>query len=315
MNKTIIRFIIIFILVSIPTYKFPFLAAAQEKINAPIKQETEIYKKNLKKQENIAAVCDQLEKYQTYVDEALSILNKELWKNKQLYKKIEKYGKFDKNKVFLVKNKDVEIDKYAQFLIENGLKIGYSEGAIYLYFDPKYIVSSFKDVLPNNVTEYYAIEAEDVKEGFAKDAGLTIPWDAIRKRIVRYEAYLNKISKVNCLYLTTLTKGKISLYANTYVLGLDNSSIENNIIEAKSSYEKFLSENKASKYYGMIEKYYVDLKRNNFKFRRKEVVKDGYTYVGPSILDKNGKEVYVRELAEKYLKEAGITIVESGEER
>ena len=52
----------------------------------------------------------------------------------------------------------------------------------------------------------------------------------------------------------------------------------------------------------MVEKYYADLKRNNFKFRRKEEVKEGSKYVGPSIIDKNGKEVYVHELAEKYLK-------------
>jgi len=311
MNKNIIRVVIISILLSTP---FNF-ATAKEKINTNIKQETQIYKKALKKQGNISGVCAQLEQYQQYIDEALSVLNKEFWENKQLYKKIEEYGKFEKNNVILIKNKDKEIDAYSQYLNENGLKLGYSEGAIYLYFDPTYIVASFKDVLPNTVAEYYAIEAQDIKEGFEDDGGLTIPWDSIRKRIMLHEASLNKISKVNCSYLQKLVKEKISLYANAYMLGLPNSSIEDKIIEAKSSYEKFLSENKTSGYYKMVEKYYTDLKRNNFKFRRKEEVKEGSTYVGPSILDKNGKEVFVSELAEKYLKEAGIAIVESEGER
>ncbi len=309
MNKNIIRFIIISILLSTPFN----LAATKEKINTNIKQETEIYRKTLKKQTNIAGVCEQLEDYQAYIDEALDILNSEFRENKELYTKIELYGKCEKNKVTIIINKDKEINAYFRYLDGNGLKIGCGggDGAIYLYFDPTYIVISFKDVLPNTVTEYYAIEAQDIREGFEEDGGLTISWDSIRTRIVQYEASLNKLSKVNCSYLQKLVKAKISLYANAYMLGLPNSSIEDKIIAAKSSYEKFLRENKTSKYYKMVEHYYADLKRNNFKFRRKEETIDGQTYVRPSILDKKGKEVYVRELAEKYLKEAGIAIVES----
>lgn len=269
-----------------------------------IKQKTIFYKNVFKKNMDYIEISNCLKSFQKYIDEALIILNKELEENKQLYTKIEKHGVFKDKRVFLNKNKDKRIDEYSQYLHDNGIKIGYSEGSIYLYFDPMYIAINFKDVLPDNIIEYYLIESEDIKEGFEEDGALTIPWDYIRKKIVRYEGYFNEISKINCPYIGKLTKEKINLYLNAYIKGLPNSPINYYITEAKSSYEKFLSENKSSIFYEIVKIYYLDLKRNGFKFGIKEEMIEGNQYIGFTILDENNKKVYINNIADKYLKQA-----------
>ena len=273
--------------------------AEAEKVD--IKKETELYKKSLIDGKDYADISSKLESYQNYIDGALSILNKELEKNKQLYEKIEKYGKFEKNKVILIPNKDKELDEYSQYLKDNGIKIGYSEGSIYLYFDPMYVVRNFNKILPENITEFFRIEADDIQEGFEEDAALTIPWDYLRKKILRYEGYLIRMNNINCPYVMKLTRERIGMYLRAYMIGLENSRIYDYIDEARGSYERFLSENKGSQFYKVIESYYYDLRRNNFKFGEKEEIIGGNRYIGATIVDKNNKQVYVSDVVKEYL--------------
>ena len=63
-------------------------------------------------------------------------------------------------------------------------------------------------------------------------------------------------------------------YLMTYLEGIDNSPIFDKwntrkmLPEFKESYEKFLSENKDSKYYSMVEELYNKSKENDFNWGR-----------------------------------------------
>ena len=61
----------------------------------------------------------------------------------------------------------------------------------------------------------------------------------------------------------------LNKYLDIYLMGLDNTPVftiwDNKMNpEFKSSYEKFLNENKDSKYYPMVEELYSKAKENNF---------------------------------------------------
>jgi len=269
-----------------------------------IKKETDRYKKIFIKIKDYYSISNELQSYKNYINNSISVLNDELWNDKQLYKKIEEHGIFENNNVDLTNSKDKAVEKYDRYLKDNGIKIGYSEGAIFLYFDPIYIYLNFKNVLPEEIIEYFKIVAGDISEGFSQDEALMVPWDSIRKKIVRYENYFKKIGNINCPYIINLTKQKIDLYLKAYMIGLANSPIYDHIDEAKSSYDKFLAENKNSIFHKIIHDYYSDLKRNNFKFGKKEYIKGGYNYVGMTIFDKNNEALFINDLAEQYLKKA-----------
>lgn len=291
----------VFIISAIWIFVFAILS---EGTHVDIKNRMKYYNNLFTNNNDYADISNKLEALDRYLQDSITVMQKELDNNKQLQEKIAKYGKFDNNKATFIKGKDKYLDDYIEYLNENGIKIGYSEGNIYLYSDPMYIVAHFKDVLPKNIIEYYVILGKDEKEGFQEDAGLTIPWDLLRSKIIRYENYLNTMRAFDCPYIVKSAKEKIGLYLNAYLKGLDNSRIQDNIQEARISYEKFINENKTSKYYDVIKGYYSELKRNNFKFGQKVEQKGPIKYVGWTILDENKNEIYIDEVADKYLEKA-----------
>ena len=98
-----------------------------------------------------------------------------------------------------------------------------------------------------------------------------------------------------------LTRERIGMYLRAYMKGLENSPIYEHIDEARGSYERFLSENRSSQFYEVIESYYYDLKRNNFKFGEKEEIIRGNRYIGATIVDENNRQVYVNDIVKEYL--------------
>ena len=147
-----LKFYIVFILSIICVFISANLLKA-EKID--IQKEIQAYKNHFVKSKDCGDISSKIEAFDKYLDDAVLMLNKELNNDKQLYAKIEKYGRFENNKVIVQKDRDKQLDDYVQYLNNNGIKIGYSEGDIYLYSDPMYIYSTFKKVLPNYINEYY----------------------------------------------------------------------------------------------------------------------------------------------------------------
>ena len=120
------------------------------------------------------------------------------------------------------------------------------------------------------------------------------------------KAIYSKINDYFCPYLKKEVRKKLKLYFRTYMIGLPNSLIYDEIDEAKGGYEIFLQNNKSSDYYGMIKNYYSDLKRNNFKFWKKEYKENGYPYMGCTIYDKEENKIFINDVVDKYIQQVKI---------
>ena len=268
------KFIILFIVlqISFATLSFP-TEAKQRIIFMNIEQETERYKTlYFKGQEDVKGICDHLEDYQRYVDKTVAILMNELINNRVLYNKLFELPAKKNGELILKRNGDLEVNEYITYLLENGLRLGSSEGGLYLFQDPLYFVNSFNKVLPEPIIEYYIILNKDIEEGFAEDGALIIPWDNLREKIIRYESYLKRNISIDCPYIAKLVKKKINKYLRSYLYGapngpfladIDNKNLLNQ--EAKKSFERFLKENKDSKHFRIIQTFYSKIEENDFR--------------------------------------------------
>ena len=104
-----------------------------------------------------------------------------------------------------------------------------------------------------------------------QDAGLMVPPDTLREYIISLEKFVEQYPD---FVLIGDVKDVLDSYLMTYLEGIDNSPIFDKwdtrkmLPEFKASYEKFLSENKDSKYYPMVEELYNKAKSNDFTWDR-----------------------------------------------
>ena len=104
-----------------------------------------------------------------------------------------------------------------------------------------------------------------------QDGGLMVPPDTLREYIIFLEKF---VAQYPDFVLISDAKGILDSYLMTYLEGIDNSPIFDKwntrkmLPEYKVSYEKFLAENKDSKYYPMVEELYNKSKANDFNWDR-----------------------------------------------
>jgi hypothetical protein len=267
-----------------------------EEVN--IIKETEKYKNIFAKEKDYEKLSEHLGAFFGYLENACNLLTRELHENESLSNSIHS------------KNRNNLADEYFRFLEVNGLKLGFEfDDGLYLYPDMIFFRDKLLGALPNIILEYFSIEAEDREEGYETDSALDIPWDVLRKKIIRYENYFKRVCEVDCPYIINNVSENIMMYLRAYLLGLNNSSIDELLYEAKESYERFLVENKESRFKTIIEKYYRDLERNHFEFGYwKEKTEENLREISinPTILDSNNKEVSIYALADKYLNEMNL---------
>jgi len=150
-----------------------------------------------------------------------------------------------------------------------GLNFGSAEGMWYLTSDPDFLKEA-ASVTTGDFKEYLRFNAEECKQRIAEDAGILIPWDELRKTIIREEDFSKQ--HPNLPEVEKDLKGSISWMMNVYLAGIENSSIDNYGVqltpEVKNSYETFLKENTASKYYNVVKDVYAIWTKNNFKTSR-----------------------------------------------
>ena len=145
------------------------------------------------------------------------------------------------------------------------IKIWAEEGNPYYDLNRQYLAKKYEKYISPAYYEW--LNHLDKTAKLTNDAALTITPDELREYIVYLEKFKEKypdfvdINGVNLI---------LNGYLEIYLMGLDNTRVfidwENKMNpEFKSSYEKFLSENKDSKYYNMVEELYNKAKENNFK--------------------------------------------------
>lgn len=165
-----------------------------------------------------------------------------------------------------LKINEVNEKKFNKSLAVIGWSVKSTEGNYYIGESAGWFETKFKKVLTDPYKEYFRFRSKEIREGFSEDAGLLITWNQLRYRIIFWEAFLKK-------YPYFPEKQSIQAYLNVYVRvflsGMDNSLIydyTNRTLrkDVRSAYEKFITENKTSKYYKLVKDYYEMIKRNNY---------------------------------------------------
>lgn len=175
-----------------------------------------------------------------------------------------------------------------------GLNFGSAEGMWYLTSDPDFLKEA-ASVTTGDFKEYLRFNAEECKQRIAEDAGILIPWDELRKKIIREEDFA--IQHPSLPEVEKELKGSISWMMNVYLAGIENSSIDNYGVqltpEVKNSYETYLKENTSSQYYNVVKDVYAIWTKNSFKTSRelvdylKEKGHGQFTYMLEKGLPKN----------------------------
>lgn len=142
-----------------------------------------------------------------------------------------------------------------------------SEGTYYIGETGTWIQQQFGPILPPDWKTYFDQRALEIKEKFAEDAGLLISWENLRKRISFWESFLGKYPNFP---LSNEINRYISIYIRTFLTGMDNSPITRDFTsnmlrkDIRDSFENFLKENRNSRYYSIVKKYYNILNKNSF---------------------------------------------------
>ena len=123
----------------------------------------------------------------------------------------------------------------------------------------------------SGLAQFILFMRSESKQVVAQDAGLTISWDDLRKRIIRFETFCTRYPKLP--ETRQRVERELSTLMSYYLSGIDNTpayprstrKLNNGL---KQSYEAFLRENTASSYYSVIKNVYEILSKNGFKKSR-----------------------------------------------
>lgn len=166
---------------------------------------------------------------------------------------------FDDCDYFPDEKKTKELEKHFKKM---GLILTSMEGCFYVEEDNNFTIQNFGKFLSPSWREYFALRVKE-NNRFVNDGSLIISWDELRQRIIYWEDFIKKYPRFP---ENNEIKAKLADYVEVYIDGPDgyNNQNGNLIPELKQSYEKFLKNNKASKFYPTIESWYLLLKKNKF---------------------------------------------------
>ena len=181
---------------------------------------------------------------------------------------------FSKLQMKFTKAMDILNDKYIEnidpndaYYKNNWVKIPFVEGSYFYAVNSEYFLKKYGKYLSPAYNEWLKFIVK--RESVMQDGGLKVPPDKLREYIISLE---NFVAQYPDFVLVGDAKDILESYLMTYLEGIDNSPIFDKwntrkmLPEFKTSYEKFLSENKDSKYYPMVEEFYSKAKANDFNW-------------------------------------------------
>jgi hypothetical protein len=156
--------------------------------------------------------------------------------------------------------------RFDKALSKAGWKIISKEGNYEVAELPGWLEHRLKEVLSRRYEAFFHMWSREIREGFAEDGALVIPWDKLRERIIARELFLKKYPD---FIENDHVRNDMEHYLKVYLRGMDNSKIFDFKTKRlkkplQASYEKFISQNKRSEYYNLIREYYEYLRRNSF---------------------------------------------------
>lgn len=220
------------------------------------------------------------EKWQLFYNDILKREDDKLNKNSELENDLWNAERIN-YKLYAKQTAQKETREYIKELKKNGIDIYFSEGYFYLFQNPHFIYQHFSPYLSESEKEFQKIRTKEITEGFTEDAILIIPWDSIRKRIINWEKYIKKHPKSKNIdfikvlikkhYLEFYLSGN-RLYDDVDEDGFKIPEEKQKLREdIKESYELFIKENKDSRYYPIVKKYYLFLEKKNFIIDEEEI--------------------------------------------
>ena len=162
-------------------------------------------------------------------------------------------------------NDDPKVTGLKNALDQNGLRLSITEGSYYIDEKPDFLLNNFKGFVSPAVYDYLILRSKELNEGFSENATLLISFKAVGTRIITWENYLLKYPSSPLL---AEAKFSFHLYMNTFLTGLDNSTVIKDdflLPEMKIVYSEFIQQNKNSESSKIVEKYYSLLEKNNFR--------------------------------------------------
>ncbi|EPG74946.1 SH3 domain protein [Leptospira fainei serovar Hurstbridge str. BUT 6] len=162
----------------------------------------------------------------------------------------------------------------------SGLTVEYCEGESSLveYYD------YYAGILSKYSFEFkeYLLLLSKVGDPYTCDGGIGISWEEMRKRISLIEKFIKNHETIPDRKRAEEFR---RAYMNDYANGLDNTPVcdfrnQTLLPEVRSSFKKFLTDNKSSFYFPFMEKLYSMYEKNNFKCSR-EIKNYSFTFFYP----------------------------------
>ncbi|MBM4310208.1 MAG: hypothetical protein FJ119_04580 [Deltaproteobacteria bacterium] len=156
--------------------------------------------------------------------------------------------------------------EFEQTIASAGWSLRESEGMYCLGEKAGWFEERFRTILTRPFKKYLRIRADEIQQGFARDAGLLISWDQLGERIAMWEQFLRTYPG---FVAKDEIRDRLDVYVRTFVTGMDNSRINNFNSkklrpDVRAAYEVFIRENRDSAYYTLVRDYYEMLKRKQF---------------------------------------------------
>jgi len=147
-----------------------------------------------------------------------------------------------------------------------GLRFYPSEGDWYLAQDFAFIAEAATALKLGELAAWTRFKAREDRQLLAEDAGLQVTWEDLRERIARWESFARSHRALP--EVATDVESHVRWLAAVYICGLPNTPAYGHgppgIDHAlKTSYGRFLAENRASSYYKVIDGVVGLLARHN----------------------------------------------------
>ncbi|NNF00663.1 MAG: hypothetical protein HKN25_16720 [Pyrinomonadaceae bacterium] len=158
-----------------------------------------------------------------------------------------------------------DVDKVNSKLKQVGWKLHQSEGDYYVGEDGSWLLKEFGKYLSPSWLGYLTRREIEIEEGLFEDAALMISWEDLRERTTFWESFRSKNPEFPLIKEISVD---ISMYVKIMLTGIDNTSVESDSIlkkEVRAVYERFLTQNKDSRYHTVVKGYYEILKKNGFR--------------------------------------------------
>ncbi len=159
------------------------------------------------------------------------------------------------------------VDKGRELAATYGLRLAAFEGSYIPIADNNYLAKTFGKYLSPSLMAYLAFMKKN--EYLAQDAGLNVSFEELRAIIILGEAIVTKYPETS---VADLVQKQLNSLVYLYLHGLPNTPVyeyKNLLLsEVKTSYKKFLKENKKSTYYPIVKFIYDLLEKNNFIYTK-----------------------------------------------